>query len=117
VVNSFFNDDGSLKPTATRKQMIDGFRWACEFGRTSVVEFLLQHGITVNTRLSDGDTGLHCAAIGGQAETVDLLLKQKAPVNVSEERFGGTPLGWALYGWSETTRAGQRDRYYEVVAQ
>ena len=39
-----FSDDASLKPPATPKQMKDGFAWACEFGRTSVVEFLLQKG-------------------------------------------------------------------------
>src|SRR5262245_2946063 len=117
VVKSFFNHDGSLKPTATREQMIDGFRWACEFGRISVVEFLLQHGITVNTQLSDGETGLHRAALGGHAEIVKLLLERKAQVNVSEKRFGGTPLGWALWGWHETKRDSKRDRYFEVVAQ
>ena len=44
IVKSYFNDDGSLKPPATEKQMKDGFAWACEFGRTSVVDFLLQRG-------------------------------------------------------------------------
>ena len=39
-VKSFFNDDGSLKPPATQKQMKAGFAWACEFGRTGVVDFL-----------------------------------------------------------------------------
>ena len=47
VVQSFFNDDGSLKPPATEKQRTDGFAWACEFGRTSVVDFLLRTGIDV----------------------------------------------------------------------
>src|SRR5262249_30313029 len=41
VVRSFFHDDGSLRAPATPKQMVDGFAWACEFGRTAVVEFLL----------------------------------------------------------------------------
>src|ERR1700722_8886222 len=34
VVKSFFNQDGSLKPTASLQQMQDGFAWACQFGRT-----------------------------------------------------------------------------------
>src|SRR4030095_2705051 len=37
VVKTFFNDDGSLKSTATQQQMKDAFTCACEFGRTSVV--------------------------------------------------------------------------------
>ena len=63
VVKSFFNDDGSLKSTATRQQMKDGFAWACEFGRTSVVDFLLQRGMEMDAKLKhDGQTGLHWAA-------------------------------------------------------
>src|SRR5207244_2325668 len=30
IVKSFFNDDGSLKASATQAQMKDGFAWACE---------------------------------------------------------------------------------------
>src|SRR5580700_3002241 len=37
VVKSFFNQDGSLRLPATQQQMQDGFTWACEFGRTTVV--------------------------------------------------------------------------------
>ena len=48
VVKSFFNEDGSLKPPATPAQLKDGFAWACEFGRTSVVDFLLQKGLEVD---------------------------------------------------------------------
>ena len=63
VVKSFFNDDGSLKPPATQQQMKDGFAWACQFGRTSVVDFLLQRGMDVDAKLKhDGQTGLHWAA-------------------------------------------------------
>ena len=43
VVKSFFAEDGSLKPRATQEQMKDGFAWACEFGRTSVVEIGRAH--------------------------------------------------------------------------
>src|SRR5215813_7574887 len=51
VVKSFFAEDGSLKPPATQKQLHDGFAWACEFGRTEVVDFLLQHGIELDAKL------------------------------------------------------------------
>ena len=44
VVTGFFTDEGRLKPTATEQQAKDGFAWACEFGRTSVVECLLGNG-------------------------------------------------------------------------
>ena len=51
VVQTFFNPDGSLKPPATERQMADGFAWACEFGHTAVVEFLLRMGLKVDARL------------------------------------------------------------------
>src|SRR5262249_8799561 len=118
VVKSCFTDDGSLKPPATRRQMTDGFAWACEFGRTGVVDFLLQNGMTADARLEDdGRTGLHWAAYGGHADTVKLLLDRGAPVNVKEETHGGTPLGWALYAWGNAPEGvAERGRYYDVVA-
>src|SRR5262245_11857266 len=116
VVKSFFNDDGSLKPPATQEQMKDGFAWACEFGRTSVVEFLLQKSMDVDAKLRhDGQTGLHWAALGGHVGAVKLLLEHGAPIDVRDESFGGTPLGWALYGWGAPESVGRAD-YYEVVA-
>jgi hypothetical protein len=48
IVKSFFKPDGSLKETATLAQMRDGFTWACEYGRTDVVEYLLDRGINVD---------------------------------------------------------------------
>jgi len=116
VVKSFFNDDGSLKPPATQEQMKDGFAWACEFGRTSVVEFLLQRGMEMDVKLKhNGQTGLHWAAFGGHVDTVKLLLEHGAPIDARDESFGGTPLGWALYGWGAPESPGRAD-YYEVVA-
>src|SRR5262249_20283252 len=65
----------------------------------------------------NGQTGLHWAALEGQADTVKLLLERGALVNVKDESFDGTPLGWALYGWGNAAekRIEQR-RYYDVVA-
>jgi ankyrin repeat protein len=116
VVKSFFNDDGSLKPPATQEQMKDGFAWACEFGRTSVVEFLLHRDMEIDVKLKhNGQTGLHWAAFGGHVDTVKLLLEHGAPIDAKDESFGGTPLGWALYGWGAPENPGRAD-YYEVVA-
>jgi hypothetical protein len=117
LVASCFNEDGSLKPSATPEQMRDGFTWACEFGQTSVVEFLLNRGMDINARLPKhhGQTGLHWAAHGGCGETVKLLLQRGASVDAQDERFGGTPLGWALHGLGEET-AELREPHYEVVA-
>ncbi|MBV8553869.1 MAG: ankyrin repeat domain-containing protein [Acidobacteriaceae bacterium] len=117
LVKSFFNDDGSLRPPATEKQVRDGFAWACEFGRNGVVDFLLRRGVAIGAKLShDGQTGLHWAALGGHADTVKLLLERGVRVDARDERYDGTPLGWALYAWNTRAKAAERERYYEVVA-
>jgi ankyrin repeat protein len=118
VVKSFFNDDGSLKLPATQKQMKNGFAWACEFGRTSVVDFLLERGMEVDAKLKhDGQTGLHWAALQGHVDTARLLLQRGAAVDAKDESYGGTPLGWALYGWENSAEGkAEPGRYYEVVA-
>jgi ankyrin repeat protein len=118
VVKSFFRDDGSLKPPAAEEQMKNGFAWACEFGRTGVVSFLLERGMEPATRLRHhGQTGLHWAAFGGHFETVKLLLAHGASVSAKDDTFGGTPLEWALYGWGNKTAQEAGDsNYYEVVA-
>ena len=117
VVKRFFAEDGSLKPDATRKQMESGFAWACEYGHTSVVEFLLQRGIKVDDPLRhNGQTGLHWAAYNAHVETVKLLLAHNAPVNSRDKSYNGTPLGWALYAWSEPAPETDTSGYYETVA-
>jgi hypothetical protein len=117
VVSSSFTADGHLVPPATPKQMKDGFAWACEFGRTSVVDFLLRQGIGIDAKLPhDGQTGLHWAAYGGHAETVKLLLERGAPVNATDESYSGTPLEWALYQWGNSSSQAERGSSYETVA-
>ena len=118
LVKNFFNEDGALKPPATPQQAKDAFAWACQFGRTGVVDFLLHKGVQVDAKLKhDGQTGLHWAAYGGHADTTRLLLQRGAPVHAKDDSYGGTPLGWALYAWGPCTPAEARNRrYYEVVA-
>jgi len=115
VVKSFFKKDGSLRANATQTQMEYGLMWACEYGRTSVVAFLLQKGVDIDAQ-PHGETGLHWAAYGGHPAIVKSLLKRQAPVDIKDERFGGTPLGWALHGWCYPPPEAKRARYYEVVA-
>lgn len=115
VVGTFFNEDGSLKSTATPQQMADGFAWACEYGQTSVVEFLLDRKFDVNSRLKhNGQTGLHWAAYGAHLDTLRLLLERGAAVEIRDESYGGTPLEWALYGWGNVPSE-ERERFYPVV--
>ncbi|HWN93949.1 MAG TPA: ankyrin repeat domain-containing protein [Methylomirabilota bacterium] len=116
VVKSFFNKDGSLKANATKAQMEAGLMWACEYGRASVVDFLLKQGVDVGAQ-PHGETGLHWASYAGHAKVVKAFLKSKAPVDIKDKRFGGTPLGWALYGWCAPPPESSHGDYYEVVAR
>jgi hypothetical protein len=116
LVRQFFAADGTLDG-ATPEQALDGFTWACEFGRTGVVAFLLARGQDVNARLPKhhGQTGLHGAAWGGHDETVRVLLAAGARVDLRDERFGATPLGWALHAWLSRDPAPADARYVRVV--
>lgn len=115
LVRSSFEEDGRLKAGATMAQALSGFQWACEYGRAPVVELLLQMGIAAN-ELHRGQTGLHWAAHCGHVEIVKLLLRHGAPVHLKDERFGGTPLGWALHGWAYGSEPSDNSRYHVVAA-
>src|SRR5437773_43288 len=42
AMKGFFNEHGQLNASATRAQAIEGFSFACAYGRTAAVEFLLE---------------------------------------------------------------------------
>jgi hypothetical protein len=104
VVETFY-------PQVTEEQKRDAFLWACEYGRNSVVEFLLARGVDLSVHGRDGQTGLHWAVIGGQLDTVKLLLRHKAPLEV-ENSYGGTVLGQAL--WS-AAHGGDLELYVAIL--
>ena len=115
IVNSYFNDDGTLKTNATHTQMADGFSWACEYGRTEVVNYLLEKGMDVNAHLRPhNQTALHWAAFGGHVEIVEALLHKGASIHLRDATFQSAPLGWALHAWAEEPIA-PPDRYYRVA--
>jgi len=117
VVRASFDDAGNLKPPATPEQRARGFAWACEFGRTDVMDFLLGRGASVHDKLPHhGQTGLHWAAWEGHSETVRLLLSRGANVDALDDEFGGTPLGWALYHWANSAPTAGRGNFHETVA-
>ncbi|HAB17680.1 MAG TPA: hypothetical protein DCE44_14650 [Verrucomicrobiales bacterium] len=115
VVKEFFREDGQLKSGATREQAQSGLQWACQYGRTAVAEFLLERGLD-GGELHRGQTALHWAAYGGHADIVKALLRHGPAVDLRDEAFGNTPLGWALYGWTHPPIEGTSGRFYEVVA-
>lgn len=101
LVNGFFNEDGSLKPNATKAQMESGFSWACEYGRAEVADFLLRMGVCKNTCRQHKLSGLHWAAAGGDLNTVKAVLRHNPPLEVRNV-WGGTPLSSAIWAATES---------------
>jgi hypothetical protein len=116
AVKAFFAKDGKMRASATEKQLADGFGWACEFGRLTVVEFLLQHGAHADaTWHANLVTPLHWASLGGHPGIARMLLARGADVNARETGFDGTPVGWAVYGFGHHDGTLEGERFYEVV--
>jgi hypothetical protein len=115
IVKSSFADGGGLKPPATPEQMQDGFAWACEFGRIRVVDFLLERGMQVDKVQAGRRDRLAMGRLRGTRGHRPAIARSRRPIDVKEERFGGTPLEWALHAWGAPERS-DREPYYEVVA-
>jgi len=96
LVEKFFDEDDQLKGNATKAQLQSALRCACEYGRTSVVEFLLNKGADLREQDGNGQTGLHLAALAGHLDTVKLLLERQAPLELKNV-WGGTVLGNVLW--------------------
>jgi len=102
-INRLLRDDPAcLKP---------GNRWgylivrASEQSSGAVVESLIRAGADVNVRdnpktavdCTSGYTPLHAAAFRGNMTAISVLLKHGASVSAREEKYHGTPAGWANY--------------------
>jgi ankyrin repeat protein len=104
-VANFFNSDGSLKDGATKAKVEAGFMWACEYGHTDVVEYLLNHRVDADIQVH-GMTGLHWAVIGGRLDTMKLLIRHNAPLE-ARNGYGGTVLGQAVWASANSGPVGR----------
>jgi ankyrin repeat protein len=115
VVKSSFdensNENGNLKPSATKAQMERALLWSCEYGQNAVARFLIQRGVPLETQADTGQTALHWAVIGAHLDTIKLLLDRGAPLE-AKNSYGATPLGQAL--WSALHADGRID-YLPVI--
>jgi len=112
AVKRCLGEDAPRKPS--QRQLQRAFNWACGYGRTEVVEFLLTKGMSVRDAES-GDTPLHHASHGGHPDIVKLLLARGAEVNAIDKSYEATPLGWAMYGYLHPSPEATRARHHEVV--
>lgn len=101
-----------LFDSATPDEINRGFRWACEYGRRDVVDFLIDRGVDLRAGDNSGQTALHLAAHHGQLEIVRLLIARGAPLE-AKNRYGGTVLGQTT--WS--CMHGGLDADYAAVVQ
>jgi ankyrin repeat protein len=78
-----------------------------ESNKTQSVSIMLAAGWPVGQRGHRGQTALHWAGFHGNAAMARDLLRYNPPLEVEEDEFHGTPLGWALhgsmYGWHKDT--------------
>ena len=85
-----------------------------ERGDTAVLETMLACGFDANAKDNEGITALHRAAMAGRTESVRVLLRYGASVNVLDGMVSATPLVWAAQGWSHGS---QPDTDYIGVAR
>ncbi|MGA3186680.1 MAG: ankyrin repeat domain-containing protein [Bryobacteraceae bacterium] len=107
----WLDDVKRLFDDATQKQRDLGLLYASAYGRNSVVEFLLERGADLAVKRGDGQTPLHMAVIGGHLETVKLLLRHDASLEI-ENQYGGTALGQAR--WS-AANGGDPEVYRAII--
>ena len=70
-------------------------------GAIAIMRALLDAGVDVDSRRSDGATALHLAAFDGNAELVEELLARGADLSLKDGVYDGTPAGWAQAGGHE----------------
>jgi ankyrin repeat protein len=112
-IQKYFNSDGDPAQAVSSDLIQEAFRYACGYGATRAVEFLLERGADIVEHSGDGFTGVHYAAMYGNVETVKLLLRLHPPLETKTAR-GGTVLWHALEAASRHNQSGE---YLEVVKE
>jgi ankyrin repeat protein len=86
---------------------------AASLGAEDVGLRLMEAGARPELRGQFGETALHWAALLGEDRLSERLIPG-SDVNLQDERYMSTPLGWAIHGWSGPP-AGNHGHQREVV--
>lgn len=78
------------------KALAEALSCACFLGKTNVAEFLLDKGVDPAAGNGTGLNAFHWAANRGNLETVRLLIKRGAPLEI-ENMYGGTVLDCTVW--------------------
>jgi ankyrin repeat protein len=92
IVSEYFDSNGRLTAGATQEQLDRGFTWACEYGRRTVVDFLIDRGVNLRAGENTDQTALHLAAHHAELDIVKLLIARGAPLE-AKNGYDGTVLG------------------------
>jgi ankyrin repeat protein len=109
VARLLLRDPDALKPEGRWGRLI---LRASEHGSAEMAETLLRNGASVNMRDNPktsidntaGYTPLHAAAWNGNLSVIPVLLRYGADVRAREEKWHGTPAGWADYAGHKEAR-------------
>jgi ankyrin repeat protein len=71
---------------------------AAQENNIDAVRLMLESGWPIDARGQHNATPLHWAGFNGNAEMARLLVAHHAPVDVKDDDFDATPLGWATHG-------------------
>lgn len=90
---------GKAAPPETYVELVsEAFYIASRNGHVDVARFLRDKGADINCRGFFGAPGLHWAAINGHKAMVEFLIVQGADLQLRDQHFNSTSLGWALEG-------------------
>jgi ankyrin repeat protein len=71
---------------------------AAQDNNSNGVRLMLSAGWPVDARGQHRGTALHWAGFHGNATMTEIILRHQPPLELTDEDFKATPLGWAIYG-------------------
>lgn len=93
----------------------DPLHAAASLGAIDVAFMLLDAGASSDAIGPGGETPMHWAAFIGAEDLVGRLIALGAPLEARDTHWNGTPLAWAIHGWSESPVPADRGGHREVV--